>query len=371
MTIPSQIYGSLAKFQSVLQAAAADHGFHATVFSIESRHLAKRHSAPIQRTFDMADATTPQAIALVIPDRKLEQLQQQLSALLPDVPVWIYPEIPNPEAVAFAVVWKQPPGSLASMPNLKALQSFGAGVDNILSDLTLPHLPLARIVDPDLASSMVNYVDTMVRYYRLRLDLFATQQQQGLWKPKSARRLQHICVLGLGELGGAVARHFLQQGYTVSGWSYHQKHIDGVRCYAKHTETTPDSALQAALQDADVVVCLLPHTPETDNLLNATRLGYCKTGAVLINVARGAILDDEALLHALDRQALSAACLDVFRQEPLPAAHPFWQHPAITLTPHISAVTNATTAVAQIAENYQRAMANQPLLHPVDVSRGY
>lgn len=319
----------------------------------------------------MADATTPHAIALVIPDRKLDQLQQQLSALLPDVPVWIYPDIANPEAVAFAVVWKQPPGSIAGMPNIKALQSFGAGVDNILSDLTLPLLPLARIVDPDLATSMVNYVDTMVRYYRLRLDLFAAQQQQGWWKPKSVRQLHHVCVLGLGELGSAVARHFQQQGYTVSGWSYHQKQIDGVACYTKNSEITPDSALQAALRDADVVVCLLPHTPDTDNLLNGTRLGYCKPGAVLINVARGAILDDEALLHALDSQALSAACLDVFRQEPLPKDHPFWRHPAITITPHISAVTNAATAVAQIAENYRRTMANQPLLYQVDIQRGY
>lgn len=319
----------------------------------------------------MADTTTPQAIALVIPDRKLEQLQQQLTALLPNVPVWIYPDIPDPAAVAFAVVWKQPPGSIATLPNLKALQSFGAGVDNILADPTLPALPLARIVDPDLASSMVNYVDTMLRYYRLRLDLFAAQQHQQLWKPKSVRQLRHICVLGLGELGGAVARHFQQQGFTVSGWSNRFKQIDGVRCYAKECDTTPDAALKASLQDADVVVCLLPHTPETDNLFNATRLAYCKTGAVLINVARGAIVDDAALLEALDRQQLSAACLDVFRQEPLPPEHPFWRHPAITITPHISAVTNAATAVAQIAENYRRTMANQVLLHQVDSGRGY
>ncbi len=310
-------------------------------------------------------------IALVIPDRKLDQLQQQLQALLPGVPVWIYPHIPDPQAVSFAVVWKQPAGSIASMPNIRALQSFGAGVDSILSDATLPDLPLARIVDPDLARSMVNYVHTMLNFYRLRLDLFAKQQRDAVWKPKSIRPIQQVCVLGLGELGSAVALSLLEQGYQVSGWSQSAKHLPGVRCFAKQQEPSEDAALQAAMAQADAIICLLPLTDDTENLLNATRLGYCKPGAVLINVARGALVDDAALLQALDKGQLSAACLDVFRQEPLPAEHPFWQHPAITITPHISAVTNAATAVAQIVDNYQRTMANLPLLHQVDRQRGY
>lgn len=311
------------------------------------------------------------AIALVIPDRKLDQLQHQLQTLLPGVPVWIYPQIPDPAAVGFAVVWKQPAGSIASMPNIRALQSFGAGVDSILSDASLPDLPLARIVDPDLAKSMVNYVDTMLNFYRLRLELFAKQQREQLWKPKSVRPIQHVCVLGLGELGSAVALSLVAKGYQVSGWSQQPKGLAGVRCVAKQTEPAPDAALQAALGDADAIVCLLPLTPDTENLLNAQRLSYCKPGAVLINVARGALVDDDALLAALDTGHLSAACLDVFRQEPLPSAHPFWLHPAITITPHISAVTNAATAVVQIADNYQRTMADLPLQHQVDRQRGY
>lgn len=311
------------------------------------------------------------AIALVIPDRKLDLLQSQLQNLLPGVPVWIYPDIPEPQAVSFAVVWKQPTGSIASMPNIRALQSFGAGVDSILSDDSLPDLPLARIVDPDLASSMVQYVETMLNYYRLRLELFAKQQRDAQWKPKSIRPIAHVCVLGLGELGSAVALSLAAQGYQVTGWSMSPKDLLGVQCFAKHNEAIPDAALQAALSHADAIVCLLPLTDETENLINATRLAYCKPGAVLINVARGGLVDDDALLAALDQGMLSAACLDVFRQEPLPQDHLFWRHPAVTITPHISAVTNAVTAVTQIAENYQRVMAGLPLMHQVNRKRGY
>ncbi len=105
--------------------------------------------------------------------------------------------------------------------------------------------------------------------------------------------------------------------------------------------------------------------------MNEARLAQLKTGAILVNVARGAIVDDEALLCALQTGKLAAACLDVFRIEPLPVEHPFWTTPGILLTPHISAVTNAVTAVAQIAENYRRVQAGLPLLNQVDRTRGY
>lgn len=305
------------------------------------------------------------AIALIIPDRKLDALHQALTEALPEVPIWIYPEIPDPAQVQFAVVWRQPAGSVASLPQLRALQSFGAGVDNILADASLPNLPLARIVDPDLTASMIRYVDTMLGYYRLRLEQFSAQQAQAVWKPKSVRSISTVTVLGLGELGLAVAQHLAAQGIQVNGWSRSAKHIEGIHCFSG------EAGLEQALSHADVVVVLLPLTPETENLLDARRLGYCKPTAVLINVARGALIDDQALLQQLNEDRLAAACLDVFRQEPLPSDHPFWQHPRIQITPHISAVTNAATAVSQIAENYRRVMQGLPLLHQVDRQRGY
>ena len=132
-----------------------------------------------------------------------------------------------------------------------------------------------------------------------------------------------------------------------------------------------DRQFAEAVAEADLLICLLPLTAATENLLNDTRLAQLKTGAILVNVARGAIVDDDALLAALQTGQLAAACLDVFRMEPLPAGHPFWTTPGILLTPHISAVTNADTAVAQIAENYRRIQAGLPLLNQVDRTRGY
>jgi len=305
------------------------------------------------------------SIALVIPDRKLDQLQQKLQQQLPGVAIEIWPEVKEPTAVTMAVLWRHPPGCLDAMTQLKALQSFGAGVDNILIDKSLPNLPLARIVDPMLTQSMLQYLQGVVQHYQLRLDEFSLQQHQRVWKARSPRKIQHICVLGLGELGQAAARHFAGLGFAVSGWSASQKNLAEVQCFAGEAE------FGQAVSNADLVICLLPLTAHTENLLNQQRLAQLKMGAILVNVARGAIVDDLALLQNLDSGHISAACLDVFRVEPLPPEHPFWQHPAILLTPHISAVTNADTAVTQIAENYRRSLAGLPLLNLVCQQRGY
>lgn len=305
------------------------------------------------------------SLALIIPDRKLDNLIERLEKLLPDVEIAVWPEVKAPEKVTFAVVWKQPAGSLTAFTQLKAVQCFGAGVDAILSDRQLPNVPVARIVDPDLTQTMVRYMDGVVGYYRLRLDQFSVQQQHAQWKPKSPRKLDTVCVLGLGELGAAVARHFALAGCQVHGWSRTPKQVEGVLSHVGW------NGLSSAISDADVIICLLPLTASTENLLNADFFSKTKPGAILINAARGAIVEDNALINALGSGQLQAACLDVFRHEPLPEEHPFWHNPAILITPHVSAVTNVATATAQIAENYKRSLHNEPLLNPVDVQRGY
>lgn len=305
------------------------------------------------------------SIALVIPGRKLTGLVEQLQTLLPDVLIQQWPEVSAPEEVLMAVVWKQPPGSLKAFKQLKVLQSFGAGVDTILLDEELPWVPLCRIVDPHLTRSMQQYLHSVVGYYRQRLDQFSNQQATSLWKPKSPRPLKHIAVLGLGELGAAAALSFVQQGYQVSGWSASRKTLEGVSCYSGEAE------FQLAVMNADVVICLLPLTETTNNLLNAQRFAFFKPSAIFINVARGAIVDDAALLNALNSEHLEAACLDVFREEPLPKENIYWQHPKILVTPHCSAVTDAKTAVYQIVQNYKNMLNKVPLLNEVDRVKGY
>lgn len=305
------------------------------------------------------------SLALIIPDRKLDDLQQRLMQALPDTEIEIWPQIRNPAAVEFAVVWKQPHGSLASLPALKAVQCFGAGVDAILADPTLPALPIARIVDPTLTNTMVRYLDGVVSYYRLRLDMFSAQQRQKQWKPKSPRKIAHIAVLGLGELGSAAATHFASLGYSVTGWARTPKQLEHVSCF--HAA----EGLAKAVADADIVICLLPLTPATQQVLSENFFSSLKTGAIFINVARGDIVDEAALLAALDNGRLQAACLDVFCQEPLPAEHALWSHPAVLITPHVSAVTDVSAVVAQIADNYRRSQRGEALLNLVDLSRGY
>lgn len=304
-------------------------------------------------------------LALIIPDRKLDDLQQRLKQSLPDIEIEIWPWISDPSAVEFAVVWKPPHGSLATMPALKALQCFGAGVDAILVDPSLPVLPIARIVDPSLTNTMVRYLDGVVSYYRLRLDIFSAQQQKKQWKPKSPRRIETIAVLGLGELGGAAATHFSSSGYSVSGWARTQKQLSRVSCFYG------TQGLSAAVSNADIVICLLPLTPATRQMLSEDFFQTLKRGAIFINVARGDIVDESALIAALDSGQLQAACLDVFCQEPLPAQHPFWSHPAVLITPHVSAVTDVSAVVEQIANNYRRSQRGEALLNPVDITRGY
>lgn len=116
---------------------------------------------------------------------------------------------------------------------------------------------------------------------------------------------------------------------------------------------------------------LLPLTPDTTNLLNHDTLSRLQPGGYIINVARGAHLVDDDLLALLDSGHLAGALLDVFRTEPLPADHPFWRHPKITITPHTSARTLRSESIAQIAGKIAAMKRGEAVARIVDVGRGY
>ena len=116
---------------------------------------------------------------------------------------------------------------------------------------------------------------------------------------------------------------------------------------------------------------LLPDTPGTANILDARALATLPEGSVIVNPGRGPLIDDDALLAALDRGHIRHATLDVFRQEPLPADHPYWAHPRVTVTPHIASETRPDTASRVIVENIRRGEAGEPFLHLVDRDQGY
>jgi glyoxylate/hydroxypyruvate reductase A len=249
--------------------------------------------------------------------------------------------------------------------NAKAVLNLWAGVEGLVGNATLTQ-PLARMVDPGLTEGMVEYVTGHVLRHHLGMDSYIVNPDDE-WRagaPPLARQ-RKVAVLGLGALGSACARMLRQLNFTVLGWASRRKSIEGVLTY------TGDEGLETVLRAADVLVLLLPLTPETENLLDARRLGWMPQGAVIINPGRGALIDDSALLEALDDGRLAHATLDVFRQEPLPRDHPFWSDPKVTVTPHIASETRPETAAQVIAENIARGEAGEPLLHLVDRAAGY
>lgn len=305
------------------------------------------------------------SLLINIPDRPLDKLVSKLTQHIPLHEIQIWPDVKAPEAVEFALVWKQKQGSLQGLPNLKGISSFGAGVDSILADTELPDVPIARIVDDNLAQDMASFVYTMIQHHRLRLQQFSNQQSSALWKPKSPRRSKRVGILGFGQLGQATAKLLVQMGFEVNAWGRSQKHCHGVECL------TGQDNFDQLVANSDYLVCLLPLTDATTHILNKRTFELMPADAAIINVARGDHLAEQDLIDALDNQQLAHAYLDVFKQEPLPEEHQFWHHPNITITPHVSAVTNVDTAVAQIVANYHRVKAGEAMVNCIDKVAGY
>ncbi len=247
----------------------------------------------------------------------------------------------------------------------KAVLSLWAGVEGIVGNQSLT-LPLCRMVDPALKQGMVEWVTGHVLRHHLGMDAHI-KAAPGQWEPEAAPLAweRPVTVLGLGELGRAAAEALAQVGFPVTGWSRSPREVPRVRCL--HGE----AGLEDALNGAEIVVLLLPRTGATENVLDAGRLALLKHGAVVINPGRGALIDDEALILALASGQVGHATLDVFRVEPLPADHPFWHQPNVTVTPHIAAETRPRWSAKSIAENVRRGEAGEPFLHLVDRARGY
>ena len=294
--------------------------------------------------------------------------RSQLTRLTHELDVRVWPEIGDPAEIDYALVWLPETGFLASLPSLKLILSLGAGVDHLLGDPQLPrHIPIVRLVDPHMTDAMSEYVVLQVlRLHRRDLD-YRAQQEAGVWReldqPNAVDR--RVGILGLGELGQDAAKKLKALGFDVAGWSRSEKNLTGIASYAGAP------GLSQLLSRSEILVCLLPLTTETEGILNSSTFAILPRDAALINAARGAHLVEEDLLTALASGQISAAVLDVFREEPLPADHPFWRHPRVILTPHVAAFTNPTTAAPIILDNIRRFEDGRPLLNRVDLARGY
>ncbi len=247
----------------------------------------------------------------------------------------------------------------------KAVLNLWAGVDSVVANETLT-MPLARMVDPGMTRGMVEWCVAHALRHHLGIDRDVCRRDAA-WEPyvPPLARERPLTVLGLGVLGCAVAKALSGLGFPVTGWSRSAKQVPGMTCLSG------EGGLVKALRTAELLILLLPLTLATEAIMNAERLAVLPKGATLVNPGRGPLIDDDALLSALDSGHIAHATLDVFREEPLPAGHPFWSHPCITVTPHVASASRPETAVDVIVENIRRGEAGEPLLHLVDRGLGY
>jgi glyoxylate/hydroxypyruvate reductase A len=275
----------------------------------------------------------------------------------------------DPAQIAYAVSFRPPPGLLASLPNLKAVFSLGAGVDGFLLDPNFPkHIPLVRFVDETLSTEMAQFAVLHVLMQHRTVGFFAGAQAEAKWRQRMlprATEATRVGVLGLGEIGTMCAERLRDLGFPVTGWSRTRKSVDGVKSYAGADE------LDAFLGECDFLLCVLPLTPDTRHILNAATFGKLPKGAYVINIARGGHVNEADLIAALDSGHLSGATLDVFETEPLPQTNPIWKHPKIVATPHIAAITSPTAATHSILNGIAAIERGETPKNIVDMGRGY
>ncbi len=304
-------------------------------------------------------------ITICCTDTKTEPWVAGLRAALPGAHVSVWQ--PGDPQADFAVVWAPPQQFLDEQPGLKVLFNIGAGVDALLRLRLPPGAQVVRLDDAGMSVQMAEYVcHAVIRHFR-ELDAYEADMRGGRWGYRRPRLRSEftVGVMGLGVLGERVARALAHFEFPVLGWSRSPKSVPGVRGFEGAGQ------FEDFLGASRVLVNLLPLTPETEDLLNRATLSRLPAGAYLINVARGAHVVEEDLLELIDSGHLAGATLDVFRTEPLPAGHPFWNHPRIVATPHTSARTLRDESIAQIAGKIAALQRGEPLAGVVDRGRGY
>ncbi|MCX9155355.1 glyoxylate/hydroxypyruvate reductase A [Niveibacterium sp. 24ML] len=268
----------------------------------------------------------------------------------------------------YALAWAPPAGFFASHPTLEVVFSMGAGVEHLLASDMPRDLPIIRLEDAGMAPQMAGYAVWGVLRHLRNFDTLAAAAgaggDWGAWRSPPATDAR-VGVMGLGVMGQAVLAALAPLGFALRGWSRTPRDIAGVECHAGR------ATLDRFLDGLDALVCVLPHTPDTTDLLDAARFARLAPGALVLNAGRGSLIVDADLIAALDSGHLGAALLDVFREEPLPAGHVYLRHPRVTVTPHIAARTQIPLTARQVAVKIAQIEAGQSVSGRVDRARGY
>ena len=275
-----------------------------------------------------------------------------LSALLPELSVYAYPEIPDKSQIKYAAVWYHPHNDLLQYPNLKAVLVLGAGTDHIDQAPALPDVPIVRLIDPAVGTDMSQYVLYWTMHFQRGYETYRKQQLEKVWQRYEyplAKRFT-VTVLGAGLIGSFIAQQIALCGFNAQVWSRSPREDVSDDITYHHGE----QGLQGALSNTNVLVNCLPLKPQTRGLIDADLLQRLPIGGYFINVSRGAVVNEEDLIEALNTKHLQAAAIDAATTEPLSEAHPFWTTPNLFVTPHMSGATYTRTAARVLADNIKR-----------------
>lgn len=293
--------------------------------------------------------------------------KSMIADALPELEVRLAPDIGDPADIRFLAAWTLPPGLIETLPNLEVLFSLGAGVDQLDLSQVPEKVTIVRLIEPNLADGMAEYVAMTVLALHRDLYAYADRQRERLWQPlpQVPARDRRVGIAGLGEMGRAALAALKPFSFALSGWSRSPHDLPGVTCFHG-----PDG-LQDFAGQADILVNLLPLTPETRGILGAELFARMPQGAAIVSAGRGGHLDPQALIAALDSGQLSRAILDVTPVEPLPTDDPLWTHPRIVVTPHVAAATDIDGSGKAVIANLRRHLAGEPMVGIVERDRGY
>lgn len=268
----------------------------------------------------------------------------------------------------FAVVWRPSVQLFQDQPSLQAIFNIGAGVDGIDFSQIPDSVPVYRVEDAGMAVQMAEYAVYGMLLATQRFASYVEQQAQQQWLQQEPiyRKQWPVGVMGYGQIGRQVAQVLHQLGYPVSVWTRTARAAKSeIQFFAGQEQ------FSAFLQQSRVLINVLPLTPQTRGIINQAALAQLQPQGFVINMARGPHIVEQDLIHMLDSGHVTGALLDVFDIEPLPQTHPFWRHPRIHVTPHISGVSLREPTAQQIHQKMQALLQNQPVSGLVDRSRMY
>ncbi|KQM66760.1 MULTISPECIES: 2-hydroxyacid dehydrogenase [unclassified Sphingomonas] len=292
---------------------------------------------------------------------------RMIAEAIPSLEVRLSPDIGDPADVRYLAAWTLPDGLIATLPNLEVLFSIGAGVDQLDLSQVPAHVTVVRLVEPNLAAAMAEYVVMTVLALHRDLYAYADQQRDAVWHalPQVAAGDRRVGIAGLGQMGSAALDALAPFGFQLSGWSRSPRDVPGVTCFHG------DDGLRAFAAQTDILVNLLPLTPETRGILGRDLFARMPQGAAVVSAGRGGHLDAQALIAALDGGHLSRAILDVTPIEPLPAGDPLWTHRRVVVTPHVAAATDTEGSGKALIANLRRHITGEPMIGVVARDRGY